>query len=218
MNILVTCAHPDDEVYTIGGTLALLAEEHDIHVLFLTDGCGSQYPDQPKMVEQKQREAGVAQKILGIETLFFGDFPDMKLDTIPHVELNKPIEKFIEALKPEVVLTHHHMDSNLDHVCVARSTFIATRPLCAPSVKLVAMFESPSPNSDFKPNEYVPIDEAARAKKIHAIRAYKSEHRDPPHYRNEDAMGVIMLKRGLECGEDRAEAFQVIRRKGLLCV
>ena len=32
-------------------------------------------------------------KILGISEIKFLDFPDMRLDTIPHLELNQAVEK-----------------------------------------------------------------------------------------------------------------------------
>ena len=58
MKILVIAAHPDDEVYGMGGTIAKLSEAGDeVHVLFVTDGCTAQYrndPRLPQILAQKQ--------------------------------------------------------------------------------------------------------------------------------------------------------------------
>lgn len=61
MKILVIAAHPDDEVYGMGGTIAKLSEAGDeVHVLIVTDGCTAQYrndPRLPQILAQKQEEA-----------------------------------------------------------------------------------------------------------------------------------------------------------------
>ena len=38
LNILVVCAHPDDETIGMGGTLKKLAKFHKIKVIFLSEG------------------------------------------------------------------------------------------------------------------------------------------------------------------------------------
>jgi len=38
LNILVVCAHPDDETIGMGGTLKKLSKDHDITLLFVAEG------------------------------------------------------------------------------------------------------------------------------------------------------------------------------------
>ena len=38
MNILVVCAHPDDETIGMGGTLKKLSKDHNVTVLFVSEG------------------------------------------------------------------------------------------------------------------------------------------------------------------------------------
>ena len=125
MKILVIAAHPDDEVYGMGGTIAKLSEAGDeVHVLFVTDGCTAQYrndPRLPQILAQKQEEARRANALLGVKAVHFGTLPDMRLDTVPHVEVNQLMEETVDAVAPEVVYTHFFGDVNLDHQMVYRS-------------------------------------------------------------------------------------------------
>ena len=71
MKILVIAAHPDDEVYGMGGTIARLSSEgNEVHVLIVTDGCTAQYagrPDLPEIVEKKHEESFRANEFLGVK-------------------------------------------------------------------------------------------------------------------------------------------------------
>ena len=50
-----------------------------------------QYTDE-KMIKIRQKACKNAGKILGISKFYFFDFPDMRLDTIPHIEINQKLE------------------------------------------------------------------------------------------------------------------------------
>ena len=148
MKILVIAAHPDDEVYGMGGTIAKLSEAGDeVHVLFVTDGCTAQYrndPRLPQILAQKQEEARRANALLGVKAVHFGTLPDMRLDTVPHVEVNQLIEETVDAVAPEVVYTHFLGDVNLDHQMVYRSTLVAVRPVPGQTVRELYCYRVPS--------------------------------------------------------------------------
>ena len=82
----VICAHPDDEVLGCGGTMARLAESgHDVHVLVLGEGVTSR--DRLRHEEGKRHEldmlrqaAFAAAKVLGVQSIAFGGFPDNRMD------------------------------------------------------------------------------------------------------------------------------------------
>ena len=80
MKVLVIAAHPDDEVYGMGGTIAKLAAEgNEVHVLIITDGSTTQYKDYPdleQIIENKKSETLKANDILGTKKVHFGNLPD----------------------------------------------------------------------------------------------------------------------------------------------
>lgn len=223
MRILVVAAHPDDEVYGMGGTLAKLsAQGHEVHVLIVTDGCTAQYagrPDLPKIIQKKQAEAREANRLLGVRQVHFGTFPDMRLDTVPHVELNRLIEETVDAVRPEAVYTHFYGDVNLDHQMVYRSTLVAVRPVPGQCVRELYCYRVPSStewspqlgHTAFLPNMMEDIN-GFEEEKERALLAYQTEARPYPHPRSAQYIRETDWARGLEWGLGPAEAFWQLRR------
>ena len=157
MEIAIIVSHLDDEVLGCGGTIARYnIEDHNIHVLVLTESCSAGHRDfvlkagsqgtvyQEEIISKKKAEFLAAMEMLGgYKTWKICDFPDMRLDTIPHIELNKAIESFIDDVQPEMVFTHHPGDINLDHRKVFESTMVAVRPVPGCPVKKVLFYEVP---------------------------------------------------------------------------
>jgi LmbE family N-acetylglucosaminyl deacetylase len=222
MRVLVVAAHPDDEVYGMGGTIAKLADQgHEIHVLIVTDGCISQYRNEDNLQEiimRKQEEAQKANSILGVESVHFGNLPDMGLDKVPHIQINHIIEKLIQRLEPEEVYTHFYGDVNLDHQLVYKSTLVATRPIVGQCVKNLYAYSVPSStewspqlaNSVFMPNIFVEI-EPYNPIKIEAIKAYITELREYPHPRSVESVKKNDVAIGIQCGLRSAERFMLLR-------
>jgi len=211
MNILVVASHFDDEVLGCGGTIAKHVSEGDsVHVLFLTDSCSAQYPGNKEIAEKKRNECLEANRILG-STVEFLDFPDMKLDTVPHIELNNAISKVVEKFKPEIVYTHWKGDLNKDHRLAHESTMVACRP--SSGVNKILCYEVPSSTEwgeYFNQNVFVDITYSMDTK-LMAVACYKSELRDYPHPRNIDSLCVHAKSWGQYVGAYAAEAFVLVR-------
>lgn len=219
MKILVIAAHPDDEIYGLGGTIAKYTDEgHDVYTLIVTEGCTSQYPGRIEIIEKKKMEAKKSNNILGVKKVIFADMPDMKLDTEAHVELNKVIERAIKDIKPDIVYTHHKGDANKDHKLIYESTLVAVRPTQWCNIKKVYSYfvpsstewGSPMSESVFIPNTFVNID-GYTIKKSEAIRAYSTEIREFPHPRSIEAVETYDKANGIKVGMCACEAFCLIR-------
>lgn len=221
--VLVIAAHPDDEVYGMGGTIAKMAAQgHEVYVLIVTDGCTAQYagrPDLPEIIEKKHAEALEANRLLGVKEVHFGPFPDMRLDTVPHVELNRLIEETVDAVQPDVVYTHFYGDVNLDHQIVYRSTLVAVRPVLGQCVRELYCYRVPSATEwspqlehiAFLPNVMTDISGFEDVKE-QALLAYQTEIRAYPHPRSPQYVRETDLVKGLEWGLGSAEAFLLLRQ------
>lgn len=213
--VLAVGAHPDDEVLGAGGTLASHAAAGDeVHVLVVTEGASTQYDDET-LIEEKEVAARRCSEVLGVRSVRFGRLPDMRLDDVPHVDVNVVIEEAVEELEPDVVYTHASHDVNRDHMAVYESTLVATRPRAG--VSRVLAYETPSATEwtggdrdQFRPGVYVDISDHLETK-IEAFAAYESEQRAYPHPRSEEALRARAKTRGTEAGFAAAEAFELVR-------
>ncbi len=228
MDIAIIAAHMDDEVLGCGGTIAKYnIEGHNIHVLVLTDSCSAGHRDiellpgtdgtvmAKEVISEKKAEFLAAMEVLGgYKTWKICDCPDMRLDTVPHIDLNKKIESFIDEVKPEVVFTHHPGDINLDHRKVFESTMVATRPVPGCPVNKVLCYESMYNNEwfgqPFVPNTYIDITDTLHIK-LSAMEAYQSEIQEPPHPRSIRSLINLACTRGPAVGVSAAEAFMMVR-------
>jgi LmbE family N-acetylglucosaminyl deacetylase len=218
MNVLVFAAHPDDEVLGMGGTLCLHAAEQgdQVRVVCITDGSSSQYPGDAEVRERKNEEARRAADVLGVQEYVHLDLPDMRLDTLAHVELNEVVEGHVREVASEVVYTPHP-DVNLDHRALFDSVAVATRPTPGQSVRRVLTYAptsstewTPAPTNWFVPNWFVDIT-ATFDRKLEAFACFETERRDYPHPRNDRALRAHAEFYGATVGCEYAEPFVLVR-------
>ena len=50
--------------------------------------------------------------ILGVEKTYHADFPNIKMNTVPHLEVVQFIESCIEDFEADAIITHHPTDTN----------------------------------------------------------------------------------------------------------
>ena len=206
-DILVVVAHPDDEVLGAGGTIAKLSKDNDMYLCILGKGIASRGGDNiDDRKEEMVKKAKKAAEIIGIKKVHFSDFPDQMYETVPLLEINKSIERIIDDLNPDMVLTHSNVDLNRDHRIVNESVLIATRPTKYQTVKKVITFEVPSStewnfNDSFRPNLFVDISEYQKTK-FKALHIYDTEMREYPHPRSRESIIARTMYWG-SCGHNR---------------
>ena len=221
--VLIIAAHPDDEVLGMGGTIAKLVKDgNDVDVLIVTDGSSAQYRDSDhlaEIIEAKKKETRNCADVLGIRDIYYGELPDMKLDTTPHIRINQVIEDVIDKVQPDTVFTHFWGDVNCDHQNVYKSTLVAVRPVMGQVVRELYCYRVPSstewtPNKAdtmFMPNYFVDIEVYAE-QKYNAFACYSTELRDYPHPRSVQYLRESDKAAGLRVGMLAAEEFVMLRK------
>ena len=121
MRILIVAAHPDDEVLGCGASIAKWVNTGDeVNVLVLAEGITSRdktrnLNSRSKELSDLKKSALSANEILGVKSVHLLSYPDNRMDSVDFLDVVKEIESFLEKIKPDIVLTHHTSDLNLDH-------------------------------------------------------------------------------------------------------
>ncbi len=201
-------AHPDDEVLGMGATIKKLSRTNKIWLCVVSEGTSSQYSDK-KMIKVRSDACKKSAKILGISKIQFLDYPDMRLDSVPHLEINKQLEKIIKKFKPSIVYSPPSHDLNKDHQKVFESALVITRPFSS-SVKKLLCYELPGPvREPFHPSVYENVEKEF-SYKIKGFKMYKSEIMKFPHPRSINAIENLAIYRGTQSGLRKAEAFELV--------
>jgi LmbE family N-acetylglucosaminyl deacetylase len=143
--LLAVLAHPDDETFGTGGTLALYARRGvDVYLVCATRGEVGEADEQAmrsytSIGAMREAELRCAAGILGLKRVFFlgyrdSGMPNTPPNAHPDAQINHPLDEvagkvvgYIRSLKPEVVLTfdpiggYHHPD----HIHIQRATTLA---------------------------------------------------------------------------------------------
>ena len=169
--ILVVTPHPDDETFTSGGTLAMLAANgNDIRVVvYTTDNAGSRDPEMTKdrLKAIRRAEEEEACRILGIpkENIVWLGHDDGMLEYVDRRDLTRQVAREIRRFRPEALFSvdpgsPYEQYHKSDHRSAAIITVDAIRAarwrlyfpeleaegFAAWSVPLVFFYYSASPN------------------------------------------------------------------------
>jgi N-acetyl-1-D-myo-inositol-2-amino-2-deoxy-alpha-D-glucopyranoside deacetylase len=143
--ILAALAHPDDESFGMGGTLALYASQgHNVYLICATRGeAGTVDPQHlngyDSIAELRESELRCAASQLGLTGVFLLDYrdsgmPGMEANQHPQAQINAPIDqiagevvRYIRELKPDIVLTFDEIGGyrHPDHIHIHQATVLA---------------------------------------------------------------------------------------------
>lgn len=223
--ILVVAAHPDDEVFGCGATIYNYVQRGcEAFALILGEGITSRYKTRDKKAQsgeltELKRAIYKAKEIIGYKEVFIHDFPDNRFDSITLLDVVKVVEEYKDRVKPTIIFTHHHNDLNIDHRITFQAVLTACRPVEGETVKEIYAFEVPSStewqqaksNTIFCPGLFYVVTEKDIEAKLKAIKMYDRELRPYPHPRAPEAIKILALYRGINCGYKYAESFEVVR-------
>lgn len=222
MNYLVVVAHPDDEVLGACGTIVKLVERgHKVSIAIMC-GNASARANRSRTLESDLDEA---LKVLGVKDIYVADFPNIKMNTVPHLDLVQFVEKCIINSNAQTIITHHPTDTNNDHVATSYAVQAACRLFQRrdniPFLRELLYMETfsstewalDSSSNRFSPNYFVEIGKSGVDKKIEALSKYKGVMRPYPHPRSVENIRALATFRGAQAGCEYAESFECVFRR-----
>jgi N-acetyl-1-D-myo-inositol-2-amino-2-deoxy-alpha-D-glucopyranoside deacetylase len=152
--LLAVFAHPDDETFGAGGTLALYARRGvEVHLVCATRGEVGEAPDDlkgfPSVGAMREAELRCAAGILGLAGIHFLGYRDsgmpgspenahpQALTAAPPMDVARATARFLRILRPQVVITfdpiggYRHPDHIATHQATVKAFQIAADPECA---------------------------------------------------------------------------------------
>lgn len=215
---LTITAHPDDEALGFGASSYVLSQKgHKVYNCILSGSVDARRhkPDQ----EDLKNHTNKAQEYMGAEKPILGNFPNIKFNTVAHLELVQYIEKIIEEIEPDVLITHHPYDLNNDHYHTSKACQAAARLFQRKPTKPIESFyfmEIPSSTDwafpvdgqTFRPDTFIEVGKIGVEQKLKALHAYEGVMRPYPHPRSDEAITALAVLRGSQAGKMYCESFQ----------
>ena len=126
-SLVAIFAHPDDEAFGPGGTLALYSKTHDVFVICVTlgqSGNNHHNGDTKNIAKIRSQELLNSAKILGIKKVFFLNYKDGALSNDKYHKIADEIQKITDKLKPEILLTFEErgVSGHIDHIAISMIT------------------------------------------------------------------------------------------------
>lgn len=216
MKIMVISPHPDDETLGAGGTIVRAKKEkNEIYWLNIT-GITEKDGFDVSCVEEKRKQINAVRDFYQFDDMKDLCLPTTKLDRIPCGEGIGYISKYLNYVKPQIILMPHFNDAHSDHRCVFEWVHASTKVFRYPFIRYVLAMEILSetnfglPTNPFLPNVYVDICEHLEMKKK-AMLLYKNEVEKHPFPRSIESIEALACIRGSEAGVNYAEGFQLIK-------
>ena len=231
MKYLMVVSHPDDEVVGAGASIykwtrpsAETGEprnEVDVCIMCMEAKARAFRPADKELDD----DLSTSTKYLGIGRKYVATFPNIEMNTVPHIELVQHIELAIQESQPDIVITHHPADTNNDHLQTSLACQEAVRLFQRrPEVKPLGEFwymEVPSCTewalntglNRFQPNMFVEVGKEGVDAKVKALSMYRGVMRAYPHPRSAEAIEGFAAYRGCQAGCNYAEAFEIAMRR-----
>ena len=220
MKYLFIMAHPDDEA-DVGGTIYKLTHSgHEVAVAIMVGKAEARR----NLSEELDKEEKASMDLLGVSKVYHADFPNIKTNTVPHLELVQFIESCIKDWQAEAIVTHHSADVNIDHAITSEAAIAACRLFQrtdgVPRLRQLLFCETAgatewaldSSKNRFMPNFFVEIGREGLEIKLQAHSLYSGVPRPYPHSYSKECYEGLAAYRGVQCGCNYAESFQCVFR------
>lgn len=224
MNYLLVVAHPDDEVLGCGASMKKWSDNGDaVDICIMsTEAKARAHRPQDKELDDDLNKSA---QFLGVNNKFEATFPNIEMNTVPHIRLVQFIESAMIESEPDIIITHHPADTNNDH--------LQTSLACQEAIRLFQRRTDVKPIKEFwfmeiqsstdwavntglnffKPNVWVEVGEQGIDDKLKALSMYRGVMRPYPHPRSNEAIKGLAAYRGSQVGYVYAEAFECVFRR-----
>ena len=115
-NILVLCAHPDDEVFGLGGTIAKYAKEGKkvTTIIFSYGERALPLLKEEEVIKIRQNESLAAAKIIGTSRTLFLGLKEGKIEKANKANI-EVLKSIVKQTNPTRIFTHSMDDPHVDH-------------------------------------------------------------------------------------------------------
>ena len=223
MKYLIVVAHPDDEVLGAGASMYRWSKEgNEVEVAIMcTEAKARAFRPEDNELED---DTNASIEFLGVKKKYEATFPNIEMNTVPHLKLVQFIESAIRESEPDIIITHHPADTNNDHLMTSMACQEAIRLFQRqPQIKRVKEFwymEVPSCTewkinnsmNTFNPNCYVEVGKEGVEAKVKALTMYRGVMRPYPHPRSVEYISGLAAMRGSQWGLNYVESFEVVLR------
>ncbi|MBD1139308.1 PIG-L family deacetylase [Pelagibacterales bacterium SAG-MED46] len=221
-NVLVICAHPDDEVLGCGGTLLKHKSKKDkINILYVFEGSSGRNKIEKSLTDlnlQKRKKSALAvAKYLKVRSINFLNNENLNSNSLTKLKITNEITQHVDKIKPTIIYTHSSKDLNIDHRNCLEAVLIATRTSNSNKLKKILSFEIPSSTEwsfnlfgSFSGNYFVNIEKFIKVK-LKLINMYKYELKKFPYPRSKENILSQSKFVGSFVGFKNAERFEVVK-------
>ena len=203
--VLIIAPHADDEALGVGGTVSkLLSKNAHVHLII----CGTRVNDSDEQMKNATKHYS------SVHTLPFHD----ESYTIQFKGILKSVERIYNTIKPDTIYIPSDRDFNQDHRCIHQVCEIALRRYQDHSPSTIFAYEIPSSTTqsfknNFKCTHYEQLEHKHVEHKINTMNCYINEMREYPNPRSNIGIETYARMRGMECGCEYAEGFELIYSK-----
>ena len=129
-NILIFCAHSDDQILGVGGTSAVYSKQGK-NVITIIFSYGELSHLKKEIIKKKRiRESENASKMIGSKEVIFLGLPDSKISSkIEEMDIKNKVKELIKKYKPIKIFTHTPSDPLPDHKSVNEVVISAIKEL-----------------------------------------------------------------------------------------
>jgi len=184
--IVIICAHLDDEVFGLGGTIAKLSKDNNIHILTI----GNKYKKDSHDDKMMRLKCYIDTcYILNVKSTVFS-YNDLTFSK-NQSKIEKHISDFLEMENPDIIFTHTPKDIHKDHKCISDIVNVINRRKNIEIIhfSIPGNSERNLGNNTFSPNMYIDITEVYKTKKK-LLKIYK-QYKD---YKYPDPLSTKKIK------------------------